>query len=256
MSLVREALPCGTVAAMARALVIQHEVDGPAGHVGRYLQTRGFDIDVVQVLDGSGPESSVPFPDPRRYDLLVPLGSVHSVYDHGTIGSWIHREIDALRLADREGIPVLGICFGCQALAAALGGSVEKAPRGEVGWITIDSDEPAIGGGPWFSWHTDRVVLPPGAVELARTEVCTQAWRLRRNAAVQFHPEVDADLVTAWVSAAGPAYFDRNGLDPRDLLDGVTRHGDSAREGCQRIVDWFLDEVATSSVGSSPVGPS
>lgn len=241
----------GTVAAMARALVIQHEIDGPSGHVGRHLRERGFDIDVVQVLDGSGSESSVPFPDPTDYDLVVPLGSVHSVYDHGAIGSWIHREVEALRRADAEGVPVLGICFGCQALAAALGGSVEKAPRGEVGWITIDSDEPAIGAGPWFSWHTDRVTLPTGAVELARTDVCTQAWRLRRNAAVQFHPEVDGDLVQAWVTAAGPAYFDRNGLDACDLLQGVRVHGDAARDGCIRIVDWFLDEVAATPVATS-----
>ena len=229
---------------MARALVIQHEVDGPAGHVGRHLARRGYEIEVVQVLDGSGPRSDVPFPDPTAYDLLVPLGSVHSVYDHGTIGSWIHREIDALRVADVSGVPVLGICFGCQALAAALGGSVEKAPRGEIGWITIDSDEPAIGAGPWFAWHTDMVRLPPGAVELARTDVCPQAWRLRRNVAVQFHPEVDGDLVGAWVTAAGPAYFARTGLDPHALLQGVLDHGEAARTGCERIVDWFLDDVA------------
>lgn len=224
--------------------MIQHEIDGPAGHVGRHLEARGYDLDVVQVLDGTGPESWVPFPDVTAYDVVVSLGSVHSVYDHGSIGSWIHREIDALRAADAAGVPILGICFGCQALAAALGGSVRKAPRGEIGWITIESVEPAIGSGPWFAWHTDMVDLPPDAVELARTDVCPQAWRLRRNLAVQFHPEVDGELVGAWVTAAGPSYFERAGLDARDLLQGVLDHGPMAQTGCLRIVDWFLDVVA------------
>lgn len=231
---------------MPRALVIQHEPNGPSGHVGRHLARRGFTIDTVQVLDGASPVSTVPFPDPTAYDLLVPLGSVHSVYDHGTIGSWIHREIEALQLADAAGVPILGICFGCQALSAALGGEVERAPRDEIGWITIESDVPAIGTGPWFAWHSDRVQIPAGATELARTDVCTQAWRLRRSAAVQFHPEVDGALVGSWVSAAGPRFFERTGIDAQALLQGVLDHGEAAREGCHRIVDWFLEEVAPS----------
>jgi GMP synthase-like glutamine amidotransferase len=229
-----------------RALVIQHEPDGPAGHAGTRLQHHGYDLDVVRVLDGTSAESQVPFPDPTAYDLLLPLGSVHSVYDHGRIGSWIHRELDALRLAHESGVPVLGICFGCQSLAAALGGSVEAAPAPEIGWVTIDSDHPAITAGPWLAWHVDRVVLPEGASELARTDLCTQAWRLDRNVAVQFHPEVDADLLDRWVANAGSDYFPTKGVDPDTLLDGARLHGDRAREDCYALVDWFVEEVAAS----------
>jgi GMP synthase-like glutamine amidotransferase len=229
-----------------RALVIQHEPDGPAGFAGDRLAHHGYDIDVVQVLDGTGPASEVPFPDPTLYDLLLPLGSVHSVYDHGRIGSWIHRELDALRAAQDAGVPVLGICFGCQALAAALGGSVERAPAHEIGWITIDSDQPEITNGPWLAWHLDRVVLPPGAHELARTEVCTQAWRRGRSLAVQFHPEVGPALIDRWIANAGSDYFRAKRVDPAELLDGARRHASRSEADCHRLVDWFVEEVATS----------
>lgn len=231
---------------MPRALVIQHEPDGPAGHAGTRLEHHGFELDVVAVLDGTTTESHVPFPDPTAYDLLLPLGSVHSVYDHGRIGTWIHRELEALTTAHAAGVPILGICFGCQALAAALGGAVERSPEHEIGWITVDSDHPAVAPGPWLAWHLDRVVLPDGATELARTEVCTQAWRHGRSAAVQFHPEVDERLLARWVANAGSEYFPTKGVDPALLLDGARQHGARAEADCHRLVDWFVEEVARS----------
>jgi GMP synthase-like glutamine amidotransferase len=229
---------------MRRALVIQHEPDGPPGWAGARLVQRGYALDVVQVLEGDSPVSEVPFPDPTAYDLLLPLGSVHSVYDHGTIGSWIHREVDALRVAHAAGVPVLGICFGCQALAAALGGSVERAPDKEIGFITVESDVEAIEAGPWLAWHQDRVVLPPGAIELARTDVCTQAWRLDHSAAVQFHPEVDADVLAMWIEGAGPRYFADEGVDADAMAALHERERPALQARCDRLVDWFLDEVA------------
>jgi GMP synthase-like glutamine amidotransferase len=233
---------------MAQALVIQHEPNGPAGHVGDRLVERGYGLHVIEVLDGTTPVSHVPLPDPTGFDLVVSLGSVHSVYDHGTIGSWIHREIDLIAAAHTAGVPVLGVCFGSQALAAALGGAVEAAPRPEIGWLEIEpigTGHP-ISPGPWLSWHLDRVVLPDGAAELARTDVATQAWRIGRSFAVQFHPEVSPGLVAQWIDDAGPAYFPAKGVDPDSLLDGARTHGERARTECHRIVDWFCDEVAPS----------
>jgi GMP synthase-like glutamine amidotransferase len=190
--------------------------------------------------------STVPFPDASAYDLVLPLGSVHSVYDHGTIGSWIHRELEVLADAHHSGVPLLGICFGCQALAAALGGSVERAPQREIGFLAIESDVDAIEPGPWLSWHDDRVVLPHGATELARTPVCTQAWRLGRTAAVQFHPEVDGDVLTMWVEGAGPRYFADAGVDPVEMVSIHTRERERLKARCDRLVDWYLEEVAAS----------
>ena len=70
-------------------------------------------------------------------------------------------------------LPVLGICFGAQALASALGGCVHKLPTPEVGWVTVDQQRrrPASPTGPWMAWHEDGFTLPPLAYELASQRV-------------------------------------------------------------------------------------
>ena len=95
-----------------------------------------------------------------------------SVYDDGPARAWIEEELAWLRRADEAGVPVLGICFGAQALCAALGGRVEPAARKEVGWTMIDSYDPAlIPPGPWLEFHDDRCLPPPRAKILARNEL-------------------------------------------------------------------------------------
>jgi GMP synthase-like glutamine amidotransferase len=225
------------------ALVIQHEPDGPVGLIGEDLVRRGYELTVVQVKDHAS-SSSVAFPDPTLFDLLVPLGSVDSVYDVAGIGSWIHRELATLELAVEAGVPVFGICFGAQALAQALGGSVEKAPRPEIGWVDVVPIETGPPSGPWFTWHLDRFVLPPTATALAHTEVCTQVYRCGRSVGVQFHPEVDAPRVRHWVEHTPPRYFDALGIDPQPMLQAFEHHAAAAATNRNLLVDWFLEEVA------------
>jgi GMP synthase-like glutamine amidotransferase len=95
---------------------------------------------------------------------------------------------------------VLGLCFGGQALAAALGGEVRRAAAPEIGWIELEPlDGRAIAPGPWFSWHYDTFTLPPGAQELARSAACPHAFRVGRSVGLQFHPEVTPEIVEGWV---------------------------------------------------------
>ena len=99
-----------------RALVIEHGLDGGAEGIGTRLEARGFTLRSFRILDGmEDSHSDRDFPDLSNEDLLVVMGSVHSVYDAARIGSWIDREIamvaesveDAVRAADQIGYPVL-----------------------------------------------------------------------------------------------------------------------------------------------------
>ena len=228
-----------------RALVIQHEPNGGIGTVGHRLGERGYELETVVLLDGVSPDSSVPLPDPTAYDLVVSLGSIEHVYEEFRIGSWINREVDTVRTAHEAGVPVLGICFGTQVLAAALGGAVELSPRREIGWMELDA-EPGGGiePGPWMVWHIDRVVVPPGATELARTDVCNHAYRIGRSLGVQFHPEVDEAQMRDWIGNPPASYWEEVGVDPEAFLDASLRNVGAARDRCARLVDWFLDDVA------------
>lgn len=228
-----------------RALIVQHEHDGPGARMAEHLLDRGFEVDVVQVMSADCTHSEVEFPDPTDYDVIVPLGSVHGVYDHDAIGSWVHREIEMLATAHHNDVPIFGICFGAQAITTALGGWVEKSPHFEIGWYHYDSDVPsAIAPGPWFTWHGDRCFLPEGVTELARTELCPQAFRSGRTVGVQFHPEVDRDLVADWVAKCPPEYFASHGVSADEILAQFDEHGEVAADQATRLFDWFLDEVA------------
>ena len=228
-----------------RALIVQHEHDGPAGLIGERLTARGYEVVVHQVMRKGSSYSDAPYPDPTEFDVIVPLGSVHGVYDIDVIGSWVHREIDMLRAAHDANVPMFGICFGAQALTTALGGRVEKSPADEIGWFHYDTDAPDhLPAGPWFTWHGDRCLLPEGVTEIARTEMCTQAFRSGRTMGVQFHPEVTRELVSEWVAACPPDYFRDRGVSAADFLAAFDAHGDVAAANAIALFDWFLDEVA------------
>lgn len=232
-----------------RALFIQHDPGSRPGLVGAALRRRGYDVEVVAMsatIDDGHWDGE--FPDVAGYDLVVPLGAVWSVYDRSKVGSWIDKELELLRAADRAGIPVLGICFGGQALAAAHGGDVHPAPQPEIGWRRIDTDDPGmVPPGPWMQWHYDRFTVPPEATELARTEVGPQAFVLRRNLALQFHPEVDADIIAAWVAMGGDGALQslaEAGTDLDTVLADARREHARATADVERLLDGFLALVA------------
>ncbi len=233
-----------TLAAM-RALVVVHDPGSMPTMVGERLRQHGFELVELPIAPFDDPHSDVPFPDPTDFDLIVPMGAVWSVYDDETIGSWIGRELDFLRAADAADVPVFGVCFGFQALASALGGRTLPAETPQVGWFHVESRVPdAIASGPWMEWHYDRSDPPPDAEVLASDDTCVQAFRLRRNLGVQFHPEVDRAHVEAWLDMGGHGELEAAGISADRLLADSEANARLARPNTFRLVDWFLAEVA------------
>ncbi|WP_370084490.1 type 1 glutamine amidotransferase [Streptacidiphilus sp. MAP12-16] len=217
------------------------------GEVGVRLLERGYELSTVTVVPEShrhAPNLRFDFPAAQDWDLIVSLGAPWSVYDDAAIGNWIGGELALLRTAHHLGVPVLGVCFGAQALAAALGGSVETARRAEIGWIDVETDDPAlVPPGPWFVWHFDRCVIPPGAVELARSDVCTQAFMAGSSLGVQFHPEITTAAVEGWLGNGGAEQVARHGVDPDALLARSRAMQPYVRCSTRRLVDGFLDGI-------------
>ncbi|WP_419865145.1 type 1 glutamine amidotransferase [Candidatus Poriferisodalis sp.] len=231
-----------------KALVVTHEETSRPGFVGDRLIERGIDLHVhVMVPDTSQPADFHPLPG-DDFDVLVVTGSYFSVYEDA-IKPWIGAELDLIRRAHDSGTPVLGICFGGQALAAALGGSVDRSPETEIGWYRISApngvDLP-ISAGPWMEWHHDRFHLPPGAELLASTEICPQLFRMDRSVGTQFHPEISVELASEWLYAASDDYLASVGIVREEILAEVARNETANRRNCFELVDWFLDDVATS----------
>ncbi|MEU6139668.1 type 1 glutamine amidotransferase [Streptomyces sp. NPDC047081] len=230
-----------------RALVVRHDHASLSGPVGGRLAQLGYVLDELTVVPEeryATPAVRFVFPDPTAYDLVVLLGAPWSVYDRASVGPWIDGELRMLRTAHASDVPVLGICFGAQALATALGGRVERAPRPEIGWTEIDTDAPdLVPEGPWFQWHFDRFTTPPGAAELARSAVGPQAFRAGRSLGVQFHPELTEETLRMWLDLGGRREAERHGVDPDRLLAETVARGDSSRERAHALVDGFLGQV-------------
>jgi GMP synthase-like glutamine amidotransferase len=227
-----------------RIAVVEHQPDAPAGLFGAWAQARGHELELLRA-----PRLET-WPDPRGYGAVVTLGSDRSV--HASPDAWIAAEIGFLRAAHETGVPVLGLCFGAQALAAALGGEVLRAPSAEIGWIHVEGAGAGAGPvvpGPWFAWHEDTFTVPPAARELARSPVAPQAFVMGASVGLQFHPEVDERIVGEWVDG-GRRQLAAARIDEQRLRAETARRAPQAR---RRAFELF-DAVARRWVGPRRVG--
>ncbi len=127
---------------------------------------------------------------------------------------------------------------------------MERAPEGdeEMGVVMIESVGGAlpIAQGPWFAWHEDRMRLPDDVTVLARNDKAVQMFRTGRAVGLQFHPEVDIDLVSDWLRIGGHHLPD--GWTRDRLLQVWADAEPQAHRNCEGLVDWLLTEV----VGTAP----
>jgi len=231
-----------------KVLFIQHDHVSPTGPVGERFRERGFEtqeILVVQEHQFGEPNVTFTFPDLNDYDVIVPLGAPWGAWDDACIGNWLTPEIEWIRAAVSSGKPVLGICFGGQLIARAMGGSVAPGPKGEIGWVNIWSDRPdLVSNGPWFQFHYDRWQLPPGAVEIARNPVASQAFLINNSMAVQFHPELNAAGLKGWLDWGGDKKVIQDGQDPIVMMRQTEAEEADGRARTFALVDAFLDRVS------------
>ena len=217
---------------MMRVVVIRHHDVDSAGFIAEAFEARGAELDVHLFPDDG------PLPGFDGTDYIVVLGAVSSVNDSDP---WIAAELDWIRAADQAGLPVLGICFGAQALCAALGGRVEAMERKEIGWFGVDTVDPGvIPAGPWLEFHGDRCLLPDGATVLARNDAAVQAFKIGRHLAVQFHPEVDGPQLKRWLDSMGTREARSAGVDPDQFLADTIREEPAARARAARLVAAYL----------------
>lgn len=223
-----------------RALAVKPHHLSATGFVGDRFHEHGFELVEHVAADGGA------MPSVEGFGAVVVMGSPWSVYGP-EVEPWIGDLLDLLRDADRLGIGVFGVCFGAQSLAAAFGAEVRRGEL-ELGWHEVESAEPAlVPSGPWFMWHSDRFDLPDGATELARTDANgPQAYAFGPHLCVQFHPEADAGIVSAWVGHDA-ADLGAAGLSQEAVLAETAKREADARRRAAALVDRFLEHLGVAS---------
>lgn len=231
-----------------KALIIEHDHISPPGPVAERLRHHGFEIfeQVVVTEDNHGtPNVSFNFPNPTQYDLVVALGAPWGVWNDSCIGNWSLEELEWIKNIVESNKPVLGICFGGQLIARAMGGSVAPALQCEIGWKNIWSEETSlISDGPWFQFHYDSWKLPPGAKEIARNPIASQAFVINNSLAVQFHPEITSQSLQGWLLWGGDKLVIADGQDPEVMLAQTKAFEAGARLRTFDLVDAFLTKIA------------
>jgi GMP synthase (glutamine-hydrolysing) len=186
-----------------RVVSILHPGGGHSGLLRERAAEAGHEL--VEWTPGTG----APLPAPlAHFDAVAVFGGGMNVADHDRL-PWLTGEIELLRTALEERVPLLGVCLGAQLIGAAAGAEVHRVDAPEIGWYAVErlaasAADPVLGALPErftaYQWHSYACRLPAGAVELARSPVCTQAYVIGGHAwGVQFHPEVTPDVLDEWI---------------------------------------------------------
>lgn len=176
-------------------VVIADAVDQELGLLGPFLADVGASTRYLDRADLRSERVSA--------DLLLLLGSNRSA--HATSNSdTVRRETDLIRGALDGGTPTLGICYGAQVLSRALGGSSDRGPAPECGWVPVQSRHPELcPPGRWGQMHHDIMIPAPTTEVIGWSRVGPQAIIDdsfgARALGWQFHPEMTIPTFERWL---------------------------------------------------------
>ncbi|MEM3143881.1 MAG: gamma-glutamyl-gamma-aminobutyrate hydrolase family protein [Candidatus Nitrosotenuis sp.] len=182
---------------MSKILVIQNaRLEGP-GTLGELLKSDGFDLDVVYAKKEKLPQLD--------HAAVLVMGAPESANDDL---QYLKDEMRLIRQSVQQNVPTLGICLGSQLIAKAFGARVYAGQKKEIGFyhdVKIDTNTNSVLfaglSNPFtvFHWHGDTFEIPQGGKRLAYSDIYNQAFQYGSAIAIQFHLEVDKEIITSWL---------------------------------------------------------
>lgn len=239
------------------ALIIRHvPVEGVAGF-RQPIEAAGYEVSRIDVTDPGFATL-----DLNQPDLLIMMGAPMGVYEADQ-HPWISCQLRRLSRRLEADLPTLGVCFGAQMIAAALGGRVYPGHAREVGFHPVRVHPEALDGPlrhlvevPVLHWHGDTFTLPEDAELLASSHVYAhQAFRCGPNIlALQFHAEMGQDeRFHAWLDTWPEAVAEAGG-DVAGLRAAHAALGPGAVAAGRAMIAEWLEGLGLAGSGSAP-GP-
>ncbi|MCH8915188.1 MAG: type 1 glutamine amidotransferase [Thaumarchaeota archaeon] len=199
---------------MSDVLFVQNSRTESSGYLGDLLKNDGFEITSVNAKYEQLPE--------KDFSLVVILGASESANDDLP---YLKAEQQLIKNCVEKNIPVLGICLGSQLIAKTFGAKVYRGPRKEIGFY---NDLKIYNGTAFFSgfknpftvfhWHDDTFDLPEGAVRLASSEhYLNQAFQYKSAVGLQFHLEVNEEMVNLWLDNTAEKLQKIPHIDPKKI---------------------------------------
>jgi GMP synthase-like glutamine amidotransferase len=197
-------------------LLVQNTRIEGSGYLGDLLKQDGFDICPVNAKHEQIPE--------KDFSLVVILGAPESANDYLP---YLREEQNLIKKSVEKNIPVLGICLGSQLIAKTFGGKVYSGPKKEIGFYSdliaegnsslfLGFDNPFT----VFHWHGDTFDLPEGATRLVHSrDYQNQAFQFKSAVGLQFHMEVNEDMVNLWLDKTEEKLQNIPHIDPQKIRE-------------------------------------
>ncbi|PWB68527.1 GMP synthase [candidate division GN15 bacterium] len=232
---------------MRPVLIAQNCQAESAGTIIDFLSARQIPFREVHTYRGE------PLPNPDELSAVICLGcpiSVTEYHQHDYLRD-LYRFVANVVRAD---LPYLGICYGGQLLAGVLGARVERNPVREIGVYTVrltdagkaDPLFASLGSSfPVVQWHGDTFALPFGCPRLVEgTDCVNQAFKHKRQVALQFHLEATESLVQTWCDVY-PSELAEMEKSVADLLIDFRRIADTLKQMNFAFLESFFLNMKT-----------
>nr|WP_300325454.1 type 1 glutamine amidotransferase [Nitrosopumilus sp.] len=186
--------------------------------MGELLQKDGFEITSVNAKHEKLPD--------ENFSLVVILGAPESANDDLP---YLQAEQRLIKNSVDENIPVLGICLGSQLIAKTFGAKVYAGSKKEIGFyndLKIDNNSKLFSRFQntftVFHWHSDTFDLPEGSIRLASSEnYQNQAFQYKCAIGLQFHLEVNEDMVNLWLDNTEEKLKEIPYIDPQKIRSDI-----------------------------------
>ncbi|MFZ0697919.1 MAG: type 1 glutamine amidotransferase [Nitrososphaeraceae archaeon] len=227
-----------------KILSIQNIACETLGALEEPLRSEGYELYEIQAPSDQIPKGA------DEFNAIIILGGPMSVYE-GI--EYLKKEQALIWDANQKQVPTLGICLGSQLIAGALGGTVHRGIKKEIGWHDIHITSAGLNGlfkgfGQKdlrvFQWHGDTYTLPPNTKILAYSDLYPQAFQIGSAYGLQFHLEVTMGMIRTWLEKYKKETT-KEGLNANSILPRKEDEIQELNTKCKKVWSNFSEIISS-----------